>query len=43
MLQLNEITLKACESGPKRRYQSAEEFRKDLLLLQQRLSAKIVE
>jgi CHASE2 domain-containing sensor protein len=40
LVNLNEIILKACESDPKLRYQSADEIRKDLLLLQQRLNTK---
>ena len=37
LLLLNDIILKACESDPKRRYQSAASFHADLLRLQERL------
>jgi len=37
LLKLNEIILKACESNPARRYQSAAKLHEDLLGLQERL------
>ena len=40
LLELNEVTLKACEDNVRRRYQSADEMHADLLLLQGGRSVK---
>jgi serine/threonine protein kinase len=40
LLELNEVILKACETDPRRRYQTAEELRCDLALLQRGESVK---
>jgi tetratricopeptide (TPR) repeat protein len=41
LLELNEIILRACETDPVRRYQSAEEMEKDLALLRDGKSVKL--
>jgi len=40
LLELNEVILRACESDPRRRYQSAQEMQADLVLLQHGESVK---
>src|SRR5437867_10815298 len=40
LIELNEVILKACETDPRRRYQSAEEMLADLALLQSGRSVK---
>src|SRR5262249_33955534 len=40
LLELNEVILKACESDPRRRYQSAANMKGDLALLQEGHSVK---
>jgi tetratricopeptide (TPR) repeat protein len=40
LLELNEVIVKACESDPRKRYQSAEEMKAELALLEQGKSVK---
>ncbi len=40
LLELNEVLVKVCEADPRRRYQTAEQLREDLALLQRGESAK---